>query len=53
MILVALQPYDLRNMPNHVAALAGWEYTRPLFDALWPVLNGTRPAPQANCRSLT
>ena len=44
MILVALRnPYDLRNMPNHVAALAGWEYTRPLFDALWPVLNGTAP----------
>ena len=46
MILVALRnPYDLRDMPPHVATLAGWEYTRPLFDALWPVLNGTA-APQ-------
>ena len=55
MILVALRnPYDLRNMPNHVAALAGWEYTRPLFDALWPVLNGTaRPTGKLPLLTLT
>ena len=55
MILVALRnPYDLRNMPDHVAALAGWEYTRPLFDALWPVLNGTaRPTGKLPLLTLT
>ena len=43
MIFVALRnPYDLRDMPAHVATLAGWEYTRPLFDALWQVLSGAR-----------
>ena len=55
MILVALRnPYDLRNMPDHVAALAGWEYTRPLLDALWPVLNGTaRPTGKLPLLTLT
>ena len=55
MILVALRnPYDLRNMPDHVAALAGWEYTRPMFDALWPVLNGTaRPTGKLPLLTLT
>ena len=48
MILVALRnPYDLRNMPDHVAALAGWEYTRPL-------LNGTsRPTGKLPLLTLT
>jgi beta-N-acetylhexosaminidase len=43
MIAVALRnPYDLAGLPAHVAALAGWEYSRPLFDALWPVIAGDR-----------
>ena len=41
-------------MPDHVATLAGWEYTRPLFDALWPVLNGTaRPMGKLPLLTLT
>lgn len=43
MIAVALRnPYDLADLPGSVAALAGWEYSRPLFDALWPVICGHR-----------
>lgn len=44
MILVALRnPYDLTNLPPHVAALAAWEYTPAMFRALWPVLCGNTP----------
>lgn len=43
MIAVALRnPYDLAELPAHVAALAAWEYTRPVFDALWPVIAGQK-----------
>jgi beta-N-acetylhexosaminidase len=41
MIAVALRdPYDLADLPSNVATLAAWEYTRPMFDALWPVIAG-------------
>ena len=41
MMAVALRnPYDLADLPAHVAALCAWEYTQPMFDALWPVLAG-------------
>ena len=43
MVAVALRdPYDLAGLPEHVAALAAWEYSRPAFDALWPVVGGRR-----------
>ena len=44
MTAVALRnPYDLAGLPAHVAALAAWEYTCPIFDALWPVIAGKKP----------
>lgn len=44
MILVALRnPYDLAELPPHVAGLAAWEYTPAMFRALWPVLCGETP----------
>ena len=44
MILVALRnPYDLAELPPHVAGLAAWEYTPAMFRALWPVLCGKTP----------
>lgn len=43
MIAVALRnPYDLADLPAHVAALAAWEYTRPMFDVLCPVITGQK-----------
>ena len=43
MIAVALRnPYDLAGLPAHVAALAAWEYTRPIFNALWLVIAGQK-----------
>ena len=43
MIVVALRnPYDLAGLNDSVAALAGWEYTIPMFRALWPVVSGAR-----------
>lgn len=43
MTAVALRnPYDLADLPAHVAALAAFEYTRPAFDALWPVIAGQK-----------
>ena len=43
MIAVAMRnPYDLADLPGGVAALAAWEYTLPMFDALWPVISGQR-----------
>ncbi len=45
MIVVALRnPYDLAGLSAHVAALAAWEYSRPVFEALWPVIAGKKQA---------
>ena len=40
----AAQPLRLRNMPDHVCRAGRVGVHRPLFDALWPVLNGNRSA---------
>lgn len=43
MTVVALRnPYDLAGLPGNVAAVAAWEYSRPVFDALWSVIAGQR-----------
>ncbi len=41
MAVIALRnPYDLRNLPKHVWAIAAYEYTTPIVSAVADVLNG-------------
>lgn len=45
MAVVALRnPYDLKEVPPHAAAIAAWDYTPMTLKALAPVLSGARKA---------
>ncbi|MCI8401533.1 MAG: glycoside hydrolase family 3 protein [Lachnospiraceae bacterium] len=45
MAVIALRnPYDLRNLPQSVAAIAAWDYSRPTLEALAPILSGEQAA---------
>ena len=41
MVVAALRnPYDLRCVPAHAAAVAAWDYSRLTMEALVPILRG-------------
>ena len=41
MILIALRnPYDLKDLPSHVAGIAAWDYSNETLAALVPFVTG-------------
>ena len=52
MILIALRnPYDLRDLPSHVAGIAAWDYSNETLAALVPFVTGKKtPTGKLPCK---